>query len=390
MKGNLYTNQKCPFCGGAMVHDDRKHNCVCKPCNVEASKGYYVRFGRDICKRFKTYPEAAQFLSGLRFKESEGTLDIRDYKRDNPLSFRVQVARWLVIKEQEVSKETLRKYKRFAGYANKVWADRNIKTLSFGDIQDFLFSSRFTNSKYRADAASFLNHFFDWVVDSEEIKKPKIPKVKFELGWRTITDLETQQKIIDEVRWIAPEPKIAFGIELLSTYNALRPGDLRRIGEKDYKNGLIRIEHPTKLINKAKLVQLLPEHAEQWEALQGDAIPLPTLPYFRHESRSGVKPGSLYGKDLFYKWWVKACKNLGVEGLDLYGGTRHTTTTAIAQLVDEASAKKSSGHVTNKAFERYCQAVDATALKMAKIIKASKDKGDQQVINIKTATKKSK
>lgn len=381
MKGNIYAN-KC-VCGGKMIHDKARHNCFCAECGAAAYKGYIVRFGREISKRFSTYPAAARFLSGLRFKEDEGTLDVRDYRGDNPLAFKTQSARWLAIKEKEVGYETLRKYKRFIKKACDVWGNRNVKTISFGDIQDFLHTDQFPSDKYRHDARSCLNHFFDWLVDREDIKKPKFPKVNFELGWRTLTDLDTQQAIIAEVYRIAPQEKIAFGIELLATYTSLRPDDLRRIAEKDYRDGVIRFERPTKRKNKGKLVQLLDEHAETWERLRAQHPALPHMPFFRHHNQSGVRSESHYGKDLFYKWWKKACANLGIEGLDLYGGTRHSTTTAIAEMVDSATAKQASEHETNKAFERYCQAGNKAALAAAKLVKTKRDGVVQQLYNHK-------
>ena len=45
--------------------------------------------------------------------------------------------------------------------------------------------------------------------------------------------------------------------------------------------------------------------------------------FFRHETgKGGVKNGQKYGEKFFYKRWKKACENLGIEGIDLYGGTR--------------------------------------------------------------------
>ena len=52
-----------------------------------------------------------------------------------------------------------------------------------------------------------------------------------------------------------------------------------------------------------------------------------------------------------------------------YGGTRHTTTTAWAIEVGEAGAKEATGHDTNKAFHRYCQAQEIRALEMAKVVR---------------------
>lgn len=90
---------------------------------------------------------------------------------------------------------------------------------------------------------------------------------------------------------------------------------------------------------------------------------------------------------LFYKWWKRACADLGIEGLDLCGGTRHTTTTALAKEVGKEGARKASQHETNKAFDRYCQVHDddtfeyvkiAETLKRGKVINLQKQKSGEK------------
>jgi hypothetical protein len=89
------------------------------------------------------------------------------------------------------------------------------------------------------------------------------------------------------------------------------------------------------------------------------------LPFFRHvEGVRGCKPGQPFGKKYFYKWWKKACANLRINDLDLYGGTKHTTTTALGEVFSPEQIKRGSLHSTNKAFDRYLQAKAGDALKI--------------------------
>jgi len=81
---------------------------------------------------------------------------------------------------------------------------------------------------------------------------------------------------------------------------------------------------------------------------------LPHLYFFRHSSGlSGVKAGQRFGDKYFYKWWKRACKSLGIEGVDLYGGTRHSSVIALRQFATPEQIKRATMHSTNKAFERY-------------------------------------
>jgi hypothetical protein len=112
------------------------------------------------------------------------------------------------------------------------------------------------------------------------------------------------------------------------------------------------------------------------------------MPFFRHvPGIKSVQAEAPFGQKYFKKWWDKACNNLGVEGLDLYGGTRHTTTIALARAVGKDGARKASEHKTNKAFDRYCQIQDDSAFEMAKITAELKGKGAEV---IKLQKKKSK
>jgi hypothetical protein len=53
----------------------------------------------------------------------------------------------------------------------------------------------------------------------------------------------------------------------------------------------------------------------------------------------------------------KACANLEIKGLDLYGGTRHSSVIDLRKRHSPEAVKRASGHSykTNKAFDRYLQ-----------------------------------
>ncbi|MCP4141927.1 MAG: hypothetical protein GY755_16905, partial [Chloroflexi bacterium] len=150
-----------------------------------------------------------------------------------------------------------------------------------------------------------------------------------------------------------------------------------KIKEKDIdlNHGVLTIYYPTKSKNKIKTVRLLDHHIDGFKELKKDFSALPQVSFFRHHGGiKSVKPNQVFGQKYFKKWWDKACHELGVIGLDLYGGTRHTTTTEIARQAGSDNARKASAHETNKAFDRYCQFQDDTAFDMAKIIRKSRKK----------------
>ncbi len=167
-------------------------------------------------------------------------------------------------------------------------------------------------------------------------------------------------------------PKIWFGIYLLATYVNLRPGDLLKIREKDINAayGLITIHYPTKSKNKLKTVRLLQEHIDYFAEIKQRFTAVPELKFFRHHCGiKSMKVNAPFGPKYFKVWWDRACNELGVEDLDLYGGTRHTSTTEIARRAGTQSAREASDHETNKAFDRYCQFQNDTAFKMVELLK---------------------
>ena len=83
---------------------------------------------------------------------------------------------------------------------------------------------------------------------------------------------------------------------------------------------------------------------------------LPHLDFFRHPAGiSGCQAGPRYGARYLYKKFKKACDVLNVEGLDLYGATRHTTASALGDIMTPEQIRQGTLHSTNRAFERYFQ-----------------------------------
>jgi integrase len=200
--------------------------------------------------------------------------------------------------------------------------------------------------------------------EREEIPMPKIPKCDVELGLRNIIDIELQQSIIDEVKRISYSinPKIWIGIKWLVTYVAFRPNELRNLKERHINvNRFFVISSPKE--KKPKLIAMLDDDVDLYLSM---TCGLPDMYFFRHLKGNGsAKPGSQFGKDYLYKWWKLACRNLGVEDVDLYGGTRHSTTTALSEHFSKDELRESGTmHVTNQAFERYMQSWKNDSLKV--------------------------
>jgi len=358
MKGDIYTRQKCSICGGKMVHNPKRCGLFCISHPKQAAYAdFFVKFGRDINKRFKSYEKAERFLTGLRWEVDQNTFDPRDYKVDQPLGFSNLIEKWLDIIKKEKRYGTFKNYRNFSLKAVSAWGNRSIKTITYADIEDFL-SNQEVSDKTKNSMCSCLKVFFKWLVKRRVLKTiqlPEFPDVKFELGWRNTIDTETQIAIIDEVYKISFDvnPKIWIGIKWLSTYIAIRPIELINMKEKeiDSSNGYFYVSYTKD--HKPKVIPILDEDLKLLGSLPKG---LPDLFFFRHpKGVSGVKAGEKFGPRYLYKWWKKACNNLGVENVDLYGGTRHSTAKAMKEFATPEQIKRVTMHSTNKAFERYFQ-----------------------------------
>ena len=257
---------------------------------------------------------------------------------------------------------------------------KNVKEFKRIDIRDFLFSLD-VSDKTRHNYMSCLRDFFQNLYKDDVItilQIPKMPEIEYELEYRTLTDLQTQETIISRVKEISHvNPKIYIGIDMLSLYTNIRPKDLLGITEADIdlEYGTIAIRRPTKTKDKFKkvTVRLVNTHIDAIREMKDLYPALPHVLFFRHHGGvSGCRAGQPFGEKLFYKWWKRACEDLNIEELDLYGGTRHTTTTALAKEVGREGARKASQHETNKAFDRYCQAHDDDTFRYVKIAETLK------------------
>jgi integrase len=329
----------------------------------ENKGGYVVRFGRDISKWFKHQQQAERFLNGLRYENDKGTYDKRDYQKDRPLAFMHLAEQYVEFKRKTLKPNSFRNIKRDMSKAMEHFGYSNVKVIGYAEIEDFLYSQN-VSDKTRANMNSCLHDFFTWLRKRKVISLqqfPEFPEIKFELGWRNIIDIPTQQKIIAEVYRISHHisPKIWIGIKFLATYISVRPGELRNLkeGHISLADGFFIIPHPKE--KQPKIIYLLDEDIEVLREIPSG---LPELYFFRHHKGNGAaKPGSQFGKDYFYKWWRKACVNLGIEGVDLYGGTRHSTATALGRELTPEQIKAGTLHKTNQAFERYFQSQQADA-----------------------------
>jgi integrase len=350
MKGGIYSEQKCPICAQTLKDDGRKK--VCCPLHPDqVSTNLRVHFGK-VKRRFKSYEQAYRFLTGLRYKTDEHSFDERDYSSEKPLAFMTLASKWLDVKRETVKPSSYRNLHNYMMKACDAWGNTNIKDIGYGEVEDFLLAQgKLLSTKTVANMKSGLHDFFQWLIRREVIiQAPSFPSVKVQLAYRKVVGKDTQSAILDEVARIAPF-KVWLGIKWLCTYISIRPGELIQIREQDVdtENRYIYIHHSK--TGETKPVPILDEDIDLFRQIKPS---FPRSYFFRHEiGKGGVKKGQKYGEKFFYKWWKRACGNLGIEAVDLYGGTRHSSAVALRKHFSPEQIKQGTMHQTNKAFERY-------------------------------------
>ena len=65
------------------------------------------------------------------------------------------------------------------------------------------------------------------------------------------------------------------------------------------------------------------------------------------------KSSGSFGPKYFNKWWLKACKNIGISGVSVYPGVKYSTIIALGKLLSPEQIQHNvTGHVSD-AFKRY-------------------------------------
>lgn len=176
--------------------------------------------------------------------------------------------------------------------------------------------------------------------------------------------------------------KIYLAIKWLSENPNVRPGEMINIRERqilvDQKLIVVR-EVKERRLSSAKTVLL---EDEDIEILGSLPTGMPDLHFFRHNHISGVTAGRPYGVAYLGRWWKRACEKIGLEGVSLYPGTKHSTVTALGQLLTPEEIKRGgTGHATNAAFERYMLPDQREKLKVREALKRVRLNAGQQLVN---------
>lgn len=382
MLGSIRSRQKCCKCGGPLIHDERRNGCFCKDHPEVAATSFVVWFPGDVYRRYKSYESACQALNFLRHERgTKKNFNAEDYKSTKPHAFINLVPKYL---EEKSSMKSFKQIERHMNQAAEHFGDEILRDIKWPHIKEYVTSIPDIGLKTKANILSRLHDFWMWALEEEKITQNEMPvfkKIEYVLGYRKITTWQIQRQVLDKIKEMTYHfnPKVWLAIDMLATYTEIRPDDIRRIREEDFDGCYVTIMNPTKKKNKMKMFRLCKDHIDEWKTLQKRYPCLnEEVPFFRHEcTMSNRKAGTQFGINYLSRVWDAACKEVGLEGVSLYAGTKHTTATETTKLVGKKKAQEASG-LTNKSFERYTQAVTDGAYEVVRKIRKAM-KGDNVI-----------
>ena len=356
--GGIYTDQRCPICSKVFV-DDRQSALRCPDHQQHIAGKFKVKL-RGSTARFDNYIVARDYLNAMRKSVSNGTYTKKHYTlgdiQDEFLAWKDELAI-----RGKIKAKTAQDYRaRLNRIVHVIGVCQEANFLSYRHIHDFLYNSGFS-PKSTYDSYITFKGMMEWALDMGFVVSiPKFPPYDFSLEHdmqrRKVVDKDTQKRILHQIyirEWDI-RPRLYLGVRFLATYINIRPSELLNVLEQDYhrKEKYIVIRKH-KVGRQPKIVRLLDEDIALLDELPRG---MPSMPLFRHDvPGDGVKAGQRFGTAAFYRAWKRACSDLGIRGVDLYGGTRHSSAISLykdAGLSPE-EIKKATGHKTSIAFTRY-------------------------------------
>ena len=381
MKGSIHSDQVCPVCGSKFQASEKRKGLFC-PGHPDASPSkFIVRYGRKICKRFTSYEAATQFLTGLRFQEGSGQFDARDYQvKAKPLSFGRLAEEWLEVKRATLRPKAHQPVRNAMEKAGKAWGDANVKSITYAHIEDFINGLQ-AAPKTKKNTLDALKQFWKWAEVRYDIKPMKAwPNLgAIEMKMRKTISTAEQEMVLTKVKEMAGphQQKIWLAIKWLMVYNNVRPGELVFLveGNMDYETGLLLLPSNTKE-RKPKFIELLDDDIELLNLFPKEH---PSMPFFRH--MGGPYAGQQFGPQLLWKYATKAAEAMGIQGVDLYGMTKHSTVTNMLEVATPDEIMETTGHETSKAFRRYLQVAGKRVKEIRSRRKLLLERADNTLIN---------
>ena len=281
------------------------------------------------------------------------------------------------------SLENLRRYVRPGGHF-EFWRGRTILEITTSTVDDFALwlGRRELGPKTQKNAIDGFRGFVSWLARRGELDgRPDVhwPTVQVPEHIARVLTLDEQTRVVEAIAW---ERRGAF---LVAASESLRPSEVRAFDLEHYLgDGKLRLEGalqgpghdarrgPTKN-RTASIRSLWSEELIRWldwrmeqatpqSRMRGE-IALFWNPTAHHPSRR-------WTTSMMDRGWNRACKRAGVGKIGLQEGTRHTTLSALGEVLPERVLRAYSRHKNARSLDHYSKPKATPAA----IVKALKTK----------------
>ena len=342
---------------------------------------------RIFCDRqhysFYSRQHAQVTLGQIQAEIQRGIFDPDWYSKSRKSlhSFEVYVTQWLTRLDKRYQRGDISgsHYRHSRHYVNTMFMPRfghsELSEIKTKDIRDFFLDLE-CSAKTQLNIMSTLHKILAAAHQDELITEiPSFPKYNVpDPNWKW-TSVEIQEKIFEHL-----DPEAIFPIYFLVSHGC-RPGEARALtwADLDLQNDTItickavsdgKIRH-----TKSRRARVIPMDNTWKEMLLQQPRPLnPNTHVFLHK-----------GKPLSDSWltrkWNSACKMGGVDGLNLYSGSRHSFA---SQLVNQGASLaiigRFLGHSTPTMTRRYAH-LDMEPLRQVQENRVTKNRFQQVVSN---------
>jgi integrase len=288
-----------------------------------------------------------------------------------PVLVESRLAQWIGLKREQVasgerSPGYLKELERYAGTKGHIggfWVGRTIHEIRTSVIQDWdtWLRARPVSAKTRRNVLGAFHAFCVWLERREEIHRaPRMPSISLDEHEPQIISMEIQDRILSA---IPLERRGGF----LCMALGVRPGEVRALNVSDYRDGWISVTkaykgphlHSPVRGTKGRKNRRVPvdERLEEWVEGRGnrgaDGTPFSgTLPLFPNPTARN--PDKRWIHQALREEWHRACKRVGISGVQMYEGTKHSTATdAIRRGVPLELVRRFFGHSDIRTTQRY-------------------------------------
>jgi len=253
------------------------------------------------------------------------------------------------------------------------WEEKSLADISRASVEEWslwLATDRNLSPKSRRNVLAGFHSFLSWVAEDVQPgwEPPRFTWPELDERQPTVLSQELQRKVLNAI----PEPRR--GIFLAMAACLIRPSEARALRKRDWtvQGNELRVSRAAKdratrgvvrglKSRNVKTVPIVDNDLTAWllqrvgtEAILAD----PDGPLF--ENPAGHEEG-WWSETAMRRVWANACKRVGVTGVGLYEGTKHSTATRLKALgADDRVLQSLMGHRDVRSVRFYAGLSGAT------------------------------